>query len=389
MMSFRSGLAAAAAAALFGCAPARAADVHVRDASSLRTAVQAAKPGSRILLAPGEYPGGFYFAGVRGAAGSPVVIAGADPKNPPRIAGGAQSFHFTEPAYLELRDMVLTGASANGLNIDDGGTFASPARHVTLRNLTVRDVGPRGNRDGIKLSGVTDFRIEDCAVERWGDGGSAIDMVGCHRGVIQGCAFRDGGASGVQVKGGSTGVTIRKNRFVNAGQRAVNVGGSTGLEFFRPKVQGYEAKEIRVEGNVFVGSMAPVAFVGVDGAVVRFNTIYRPERWAFRILQETRAPGFVPSRGGVFEDNIIVFRTNRWSEGGVNIAGGTAPETFRFARNVWYAEDRPDRSRPNLPTPEKDGPYGRDPLRKDPERGDFTLRDGSPAAGRGATALPR
>src|SRR6185436_17236812 len=123
----------------------------------------------------------------------------------------------------------------------------------------------------------------------------------------------------------------------------------TGLQFFRPKPQGYEARAIRVEGNTFIGSDAPVAFVGVDGAVVRFNTIYRPHKWALRILQETHAPGFVPSRGGVFEDNVVVFRLEGWIEGGVNIGPGTAPATFRFARNAWYCEDRPERSRPSLP----------------------------------------
>ena len=38
---------------------------------------------------------------------------------------------------------------------------------IVLEGLTVRRVGPRGNRDGIKLSGVTDFRVESCRVERF------------------------------------------------------------------------------------------------------------------------------------------------------------------------------------------------------------------------------
>jgi hypothetical protein len=54
-----------------------------------------------------------------------------------------------------------------------------------------------------------------------------------------------------------------------------------------------------------------------------------------------------------------VFDSARWSEGGVNIGAGTAPETFKFARNWWYCTDRPERSRPRLPTPEIDGTYGR------------------------------
>lgn len=370
--------------------PANAADVTVKDVASLRAAAGAAKPGTRILLAPGEYPGGTLLSGVAGSAAMPVVIAAADPAKPPVFRGGAEGLHLSDVAYLELRDLAFIGARGNGLNMDDGGTFSTPSHHVLLRNLRVSDVGPGGNRDGIKLSGLDDFRVENCTIERWGDGGQGIDMVGCHRGVIEGCTFRQGGGKtgvGVQTKGGSEAITIRKNRFEEAGDRAVNLGGSTGLQFFRPKVQGYEAKDIRVEGNTFVGSQAPVAFVGVDGAAVRFNTLYHPEKWALRILQETRAPGFVPSRNGVFENNIVVFQSGRWTEGGCNIGPNTAPQTFRFAGNLWYCEDRPDRSRPTLPTPETVGVYGKDPLFRDPAKGDFTLRPGSPAARKGVPGL--
>jgi len=126
---------------------------------------------------------------------------------------------------------------------------------------------------------------------------------------------------------------IRRNRFEHAGGRAVNIGGSTGLKFFRPPLaasgQYAEARNLRVEGNTFIGSVVPVAFVGVDGALVRFNTIERLGRWALRILQETTAPGFVACRNGEFSDNTILFESMRWSEGGVNIGASTAPRELQ------------------------------------------------------------
>jgi hypothetical protein len=140
-------------------------------------------------------------------------------------------------------------------------------------------------------------------------------MVGCHRGLIEGCRFlgREGfsQATGPQTKGGSSEIVIRRCLFVDAGQRAVNLGGSTGMAYFRPPGARYEARDITVEGCVFVGSQAPIAFVGVDGATVRYNTIYRPSRWVMRILQETTEPGFPPCRNGRFEHNLIVFRAAR------------------------------------------------------------------------------
>ena len=357
----------------------------------LREAVANARPGVTVYVAPGAYQGGLYLTDLQGTADAPIVIAGADPENPPIIEGGGNCMHLVNATHVELRDLVLRGATSNGLNIDDGGDYATPAHNITLRRLRVEDIGPEGNRDGIKLSGVTDFRVVDCTIERWGSAGQAIDMVGCHRGVIEGCTIRyEPGlatAAGVQAKGGSSEIVVRGNHFEHAGARAVNIGGSTGLQFFRPEPQGYEAKEIIVEGNVFVGSVAPVAFVGCDGATVRFNTIYMPERWALRILQETREPGFVPSRNGVFEDNIVVFRSDAWAASGVNIGPDTAPETFRFARNVWYCVDMPELG-PRLPTEEQGGMLGDDPLLADPGAGDFTLKPGSPAEGRGHTALP-
>lgn len=370
-------------AALCGFVGQGAADeTSVADRESLVRALRTAKPGSTVLVEPGKYAGGLSQSGLRGTAGQPIVIAAADADHPPVIEGGASGIQLSSPEHVELRDLVIATATANGLNIDDGGSAATPAHHVTLKNIVVRDVGPRGNRDGIKLSGVAHFRIDGCRVERWGSGGSAIDMVGCRAGVITGCTFIEAGgdmANGVQTKGGSSDIVIQRCRFENPGGRGVNIGGSTGLPYFRPADAPFEAKNITVEDCEFLGGQAAVAFVGVDGAMVRHNTIYRPRRWPVRILQENQDPRFVPSRNGKFEHNIIVFRSDEVRET-VNIGGHTAPETFQFSSNVWYCLDRPaDTQRfVRLPTRESNGTYGTDPQLQDPENGVLTVRDGKP-----------
>ena len=353
--------------------PASGREVAVRDSAGFRAAAANATPGTTLLLAGGVYGGGFHFSDLRGKQGSPIVIAAADPQQPPIFRDGNTGRHLSNPAFVELRDLVFTKLAHNGINIDDGSATMKPgtAHHITLRGLRVSDIGSDGNHDGIKLSGLWDFSVAGCTIERWGTkGGSAIDMVGCHRGVIEANVIRHNdpeppNCTGVQCKGGTTAMVIRRNRFEHAGGRGVNIGGSTGLQFFRPpldeKGANAEARDIRVEGNTFLGAMTPVAFVGVDGAVVRFNTIERPARWALRILQENKAAGFVACRNGEFTDNLIVFESSRWSEGGVNIGAGTEPEKFTFARNWWYCADHPDRSRPKLPTVEIDGVYGRSP----------------------------
>ncbi|MCC7139501.1 MAG: right-handed parallel beta-helix repeat-containing protein [Planctomycetes bacterium] len=369
----------------------------VRTVAELRAAAAAARPGQRIRLAPGTYEGGIHLEGLRGAEGKPVVVEPEDPKRPPVVRGGGSGLQLSSASWVEVRGLVLEGARGNGLNVDDAGRGDGSAHHLVVADVVVRDVGPDGNCDGIKLSGLEDFRVERCVVERWGRGGSAVDMVGCRRGTIEGSTFRhEPGTqgSGVQMKGATRDVTVRRNRFEHAGSRAVNAGGSTGLAYFRPpldtwKGDKWEAKDLRIEGNTFVGADTPVAFVGVDGAVFRFNTVWVPGRWAMRILQETVAPGFVPCRNVEVSDNVVAFRSDRWSEGGVNVGGNTAPDTFRFARNVWWCVDAPPRTRSlvRLPTPEQDGVHGKDPRFVDPEQGDLRLRPDSPVRRAGADAL--
>jgi len=330
---------------------------------------------------------------VHGTGDLPITLTAANPANPPRFTSTQTGLQFSRVSYLELTDVIITGSGQNGLNIDDGGNASQPSHHVLLSNLQIRDIGPTGNRDGIKLSGVDDFLIENCTIERWGSGGSGIDMVGCHRGIISSSLFRNGGANAVQTKGGTSDVTVTGSRFENAGERAMNIGGSTGNAFFRPPLDQfppdgkYEAKNILVEGCTFVGGGAHFAFVGVDGATVRYNTSYNPGRYVIRILQEKTDPGFVPCRNGVFEHNLVVFRSNNWAAGGVNVGGNTAPATFQFAGNFWYCEDRPDRSRPTLPTPEQNGIYGQNPQFLNAAGGDFNVPETSPAINVGAHAL--
>ncbi len=338
-----------------------AADVMVGDSESLGRALREAMPGTIIRLAPGRYAGGYSVSGVSGTASSPIVIAGAS-GGTSVIEGGASGVHLSGCSYWELRDVVFSGAAANGINIDDGGKAGSPVRGIVLRGLDFQNKSPRGNRDGIKLSGVDAFTIAECKISQWGDSGSAIDMVGCHDGVVEGCTFTHGEnatmANGVQTKGGSRAVVIRKCKFINAGGRAVNLGGSTGAPYFRPLNANAEARDITVEDCEFTGSMAPIAFVGVDGAIVRYNTFMNPGRWVVRILQENQNGTLTPCRNGVFANNRITFKSSLAMA--VNIGGDTEPKSFRFEKNAWFCADAPaeTRARLQLPFDEAAGSYG-------------------------------
>lgn len=311
---------------------------RVSDNNQLRQALREAGPGSTIVVEKGEYQGGLFAESLRGTAEKPVTIRAADATNRPVFRGGNSGWHLSGVSHLTIDGIVIEGARGNGLNIDDGGGKGSGSHHIMLRNIEVRDIGTMGgNLDGIKLSGLDDFQVERCRVVNWGSSGSGIDMVGCHRGEIRECFFKATGenqGTGVQAKGGSAQVAVRGCRFENAGSRAVNIGGSTGLPFFRPANAAYEAKDIEVSDSVFIGSHAPVVFVGVDGAKVSDNTIYNPGKYVVRILQESRDPRFVPCRGGIFENNLVVYDPARVSMS-TNVGQGTDPKTFLFRGNAW------------------------------------------------------
>lgn len=332
-------------------------EIIVRDAAELKAALRDLKPGTTLKIAPGDYPGGQHVAGVE-----KLTIEALDAKNPPHFKGGANGWQFTRCGGLTLRNVRVSGQTGNGLNLDDGGQLDQPVAGITLDHVEISDIGPQGNHDGIKCSGLRHLTIRDCVISGWG--GQGIDCVGCHFSVISGCRFigKEGftASAGIQLKGGTGDVFVEKCHFINAGERALNVGGSTGLEYFRPKGALQEASGIVVTNCVIEGSLCAAAFVGVEGAEFTGNTILFPTKWIFRILQETKEPGFVPCSYVTVKDNNIIFRRSQ-VQTDINIGGGTAPETFRFENNRWFAEDRPAASKPKLPVVETGGVYGSDP----------------------------
>ncbi|MBN2447904.1 MAG: right-handed parallel beta-helix repeat-containing protein, partial [Phycisphaerae bacterium] len=266
-------------------------------------------------------------------------------------------------------------------------------RHVIFRDLYIHDIGTGGNEDCLKLSGVDDYFVLNSEFTRCGGdmSGSGVDHVGCHGGLLAGNYFHDLSANAVQCKGGSEDIEIRANHIVNAGERGVNMGGSTDFQYFRPPLStsapNFEARDIRVVANVIEGGVASLAFVGCVDCLAAHNTLIAPTNWLLRILQETTTEGdyeFLPSSYNTVVNNLVYFdRSDLHTY--VNIGPDTAPDTFTFANNLWYAYDAPAQSQPNLPVTETDGIAGEDPLLADPAADDYHLQTGSPAIGQGAT----
>lgn len=328
---------------------ARAVVLNVHSEDALRSAVSNATPGTTILIAAGDYAGGFNFRNISGSATARITVQGADAHNPPVFHGPAQAIHLSDCNYITLANLIVDGCTSNGINCDDAGSIASPMHDLIIQNVTIRHIGPRGNHDGLKMSGIDRFIVRKCRFNGWG--GSGIDMVGCHQGVVEDCYFH--GEAGfdnteaIQMKGGCADILVQGCFFDRAGGRGLNLGGATGLPYFRPRVGDYEATRLLVAGNRFFGCQAPVAWPTASHNRVVQNTMVLPEKWIGRILQETRDPRFRPSHDGVFEKNVVVFdrRVGRFEF--INVGPGTAPETWKFVDNAWFNIDG-DR-KPKLP----------------------------------------
>jgi hypothetical protein len=361
--------------------------------ATIGAAVRVATPGTAIVVHAGQYTGGLFLYDLHGSAQAPIWIGGAAGESPPIISGGNEGLHLVRPRYVILHDLEVRDCLYNGINLDDGGDYDdnTAAQFLLFDNLDIHDIGGSGNQDGLKLSGVNDYTVHNCRFARCGGGasGSGIDQVGCHRGTIARCRFDAMSGSAVQCKGGSEDIEIRWCHFTDAGERGVNIGGSTGFTFFRPPLSAtepnVEARQIRVLANIFVGSSAPVAFVGCLDSVVTNNTIVNPDRWILRILQETVGSDtyeFLPCGDNRFENNLIYFNRGALSTY-LNIGPNTTPATFIFSNNLWFAHDDPGASTPSLPTSEIDGRYGLDPQLQDPDEADFRIDQDSPAAANG------
>ena len=192
-------------------------------------------------------------------------------------------------------------------------------------------------------------------------------MVGSHHGLIQNSLFRHSAlgatGTGVRPKGGSKAITIRANRVELPGTngRAIQAGGSTDPQFFRfiDGDSGYEASEIRAEGNVVVNGSASFSFVNIDGGNFHHNYAHRPDDWFVRILNENQGNDIVDTKNGIVADNFMVFNDTAFEfNTAVNIGPETEPETFTFLRNQWYNIADPSSSEPNLPSEEVGGIYG-------------------------------
>ena len=346
--------------ALIAGAPGAAGRDHrVSDSDTLRAVSRRLKPGDRVLLAPRVFAGDLHLSRVRGTAQAPIVMESAHPERRPVFRRGKQGLRLSDCAYLTLRGLGVEDCTAAGIVVGDGESFDTPSHHIVLEDLSISEIGPEGDRDALRLAGVTDFVVRRSRFEAWG--GSAIDVVGCRRGVIEDCEFtgREGFDTqrGVRIRGGSSNILLRASFFRWAGYEVVGIGGKTPAGSFRAPGATTEAAHVEVAGNRILGGSIPITWNTAQGGRVHHNTILMPLGWIVRIAQENDAEAMLPCANGRFDRNLVVY--GRRAPLFISTGENMLPRTFVFGSNAWYAVQ--GSSKPRLPIPETDGVYGVDP----------------------------
>ncbi|MEO1618166.1 MAG: hypothetical protein AAFV88_20090 [Planctomycetota bacterium] len=150
-------LAALFGAFLFLSSFVQAFDWRVSNDREVARALDQARPGDRILFAPGRYRS-FSRTGLRG-----ITLRSENVNDRAVIdaAGGNEAMKLSSVTDMTVEQLIFENYTANGINIDDSFNWPNgKSSGVVLRGITVRnEVAVGGNRDGIKLSGVDGFHL--------------------------------------------------------------------------------------------------------------------------------------------------------------------------------------------------------------------------------------
>ena len=329
----------------------------------------------RIIDQPGEYS----------------VAATADPKTarvfllPPRLTDGqpedisrsvrAHGFRLVDASHVVARGFVIRRQNGNAVNVQGGADIVfrdceltlvggSPAfsanrvNRLRVERLNVHE-NP-GHCRGIILHTCKNSVVEDCRIVR--NTGTALDYYACEDSRVTGCTVLDNlgmHANGLTFYVGNKNIVVERN-YVRGGHAALTV---------------QEVENIEFRNNVLIGGKSSPA-VGIWPTAPHRNIRFlhnvliseNPDSaWQVGLFSNARRlEGFVARNniiGGVYSDHNV-FR------------GQT------FSHNLYTRVTRDQEAGPLGPEERVETDIAR--VFAVPARGDYRLREGSPAIGAGA-----
>lgn len=329
-------------------APVQAAQRLVAPGDNWERLAESLRPGDEIVLMPGRHRGA-HLRHVAGTGRRPITIRGLTLDRPALIDADQEGIALVAPKYVVIRDLVITGASINGITIapDPDGDGVPVSVHI--RNVTVRETGPNGRRHAIQVVDASNIVIEQCVIEGWG--GAAVDLVNCRQVEIRDTRMtalpRHGQQVAVSARGGCQRVLVADCDIVGPCGPAVRLGGTgdtllTATAAFEaaPEPAGKpapEAMHCQVLRCRIRDCVVPFELRNARDCMLRNLTIERPRR-AVLLIDPDADGTTVPSTGLIFSRSIVT-----WEPGDLSwmaVAGPKAdPMPITFDQNLWWSTE--------------------------------------------------
>lgn len=276
-VAFSALSASAAAADLYVAPNGRSGNAGTSAAplDRITTALNRARPGDRVLVRAGTYPGGGWIS-ASGTAAAPIRVVSVDGPRRAVIAGGSETLRIGDAAsYLSFEGLELRGSSNNLIHID------GDSHHIWLRDVYAHHAGVDG--DVLKVNQArsiylerSEFAFPGARTGSENPSQECIDFVDVDDIVVRDSYIHDGGNSLMYAKGGAQGVVFENN--VIATQRAgaidpmVGLGASTDASLLRGAQ--FEAIDIVFRNNVVIGGVAGAVGVYDGQNVVIANNLF-------------------------------------------------------------------------------------------------------------------
>ena len=217
---------------------------------SIQAAVNAATPGTAILVHSGTYTENVKIPNNRGGSSSaPVWLVSADGAQKATIIAPDATKPVIQALGVDnyvIRDLKLSGGY-DGIQFSQSGRdFSNLVNNVVLQNNVITNVV----HDGIKVGQADNVYVLDNRIDKVG-AEEGIDFVAVTNAVIARNEISNVGGTSAAIfaKGGSTNIRIEDNYIHDVSGDGISAGGNTDATSFKPGYTGYEAKNVDVLGN--------------------------------------------------------------------------------------------------------------------------------------------
>lgn len=256
---------------------------------SIQAAVNAATPGTAILVHAGTYTENVKIPNNRGGSSSaPVWLVSADGAQKATIIAPDATKPVIQALGVDnyvIRDLKLSGGY-DGIQFSQSGRdFTNLVNNVVLQNNVITNVA----HDGIKVGQADNVYVLDNRIDKVG-AEEGIDFVAVTNAVIARNEISNVGGTSAAIfaKGGSTNIRIEDNFIHDVSGDGISAGGNTDATSFKPGYTGYEAKNVDVIGNrVENVGKRPVSVRGAFDVDVAGNLLEAGTKYATAVYVTT------------------------------------------------------------------------------------------------------